>query len=133
MKRACWQRWVTDYLPTTPKTSANPNKRSLLEAFLHRESIGQADKWERWINAPPVAVTAQSSNLFRWHVDNQEDFPTLYQMALDILSIPAMLTECERVFSSAKKLITPARNGLKEDIIEAIECLKVWWDIRIIV
>jgi hypothetical protein len=40
-----------------------------------------------------------------------------------------LLTECERVFSSVKKLITPERNQLKEDIIEACECecLKAWW------
>jgi hypothetical protein len=38
-----------------------------------------------------------------------------------------MLTECERVFSSAKKLLIPERNKLTEDIIEACECLKAWW------
>jgi hypothetical protein len=38
-----------------------------------------------------------------------------------------MLTECERVLSSAKKLITPERNHLGEDIIEACECLTAWW------
>jgi hAT family C-terminal dimerisation region len=43
------------------------------------------------------------------------------------LPCPAMSTECERVFSSAKKLITPERNQLEEDIIEACECLKAWW------
>ena len=31
----------------------------------------------------------------------------------------SMSTECERVFSSAKKLLTPERNALSEDIIEA--------------
>ena len=40
---------------------------------------------------------------------------------------PAMSAECERVFSSAKKLITPERNQLGEDIIETCECLKAWW------
>jgi hypothetical protein len=39
-----------------------------------------------------------------------------------------MSAECERVFSSAKKLITPERNRLHEEIIEASECLKNWWD-----
>jgi hypothetical protein len=34
------------------------------------------------------------------------------------LSCPEMLTECERVFSNAKKLITLERNQLEEDIIE---------------
>jgi hypothetical protein len=32
----------------------------------------------------------------------------LHQLALDTLTIPAMSTECERVFSSAKKLLTPS-------------------------
>jgi hypothetical protein len=50
-----------------------------------------------------------------------------FQYALDTLSCPAMSTECERVFSSAKKLITLERNQLGEDIIEACECLKAWW------
>jgi hypothetical protein len=39
-----------------------------------------------------------------------------------------MSAECERVFSSAKKLITPERNRLTEEIIEASKCLKNWWD-----
>jgi hypothetical protein len=39
-----------------------------------------------------------------------------------------MSAECERVFSSTKKLITPERNRLHEQIIEASECLKNWWD-----
>jgi hypothetical protein len=43
-----------------------------------------------------------------------------------------MSMECERVFLSAKKLLTPARDNLQEDIIEATECLKVWWDEEII-
>jgi hypothetical protein len=39
-----------------------------------------------------------------------------------------MSSECERVFSSAKKkLLTPERNALADDIIEATECLKAWW------
>jgi hypothetical protein len=53
-------------------------------------------------------------------------------MALDTLSIPTMSMECERVFSSAKKLLIPARDNLQEDIIEATEYLKVWWDEEII-
>ena len=30
--------------------------------------------------------------------------------------------------TSTKKLITPERNRLAEEIIEASECLKNWWD-----
>jgi hypothetical protein len=47
---------------------------------------------------------------------------------LDTLTISATSSECERVFSSAKKLITPERNRLTEEIIEVSECLLNWWD-----
>ncbi|KAJ9640112.1 hypothetical protein H2201_008629 [Coniosporium apollinis] len=38
-----------------------------------------------------------------------------------------MSAECERVFSSAKHLLSDARNRLNPDIIEANECLKAWF------
>jgi hypothetical protein len=45
------------------------------------------------------------------------------------LAIPA---ECERVFSSTKKLLAPERSRPAPDIIDASECLKNWWDRRLI-
>jgi hypothetical protein len=32
------------------------------------------------------------------------------------------------VFSSIKKFITPERNRFMEEVIEASECLKTWWE-----
>ena len=51
-------------------------------------------------------------------------------MALDILSIPAMSADPERLFSSAKLCLTDLRNKLGMDILEAFECLKSWYKIR---
>jgi hypothetical protein len=59
--------------------------------------------------------------------DTEEAFPTLQRWALDIFACPAISCECERAFSSAK-LITPERNLLGDDIIEALECLRAWWN-----
>jgi hypothetical protein len=39
-------------------------------------------------------------------------------MALDLLSIPAMSAEVERVFSSVKRLLTSDRNRMNKDSIE---------------
>ena len=47
-------------------------------------------------------------------------------MALDILSIPAMAADPERLFSGAKISITDRRNRLGIQTIEALECLKSW-------
>ena len=65
-------------------------------------------------------------------MSGKDDFPTFFPYAFDTLSCPVMPTECERVFSSAKKLIAAERNQLVEDIIEACECLKAWWRNRLI-
>ena len=47
-------------------------------------------------------------------------------MALDLLSIPAMSAEVERLFSSCKITITDRRNQIGIDSVEAIEGLKSW-------
>jgi hAT family C-terminal dimerisation region len=44
-----------------------------------------------------------------------------------------MSAECERIFSSTKKLITPERNRMHEQILEAYECLRNRWDRGLIV
>jgi hypothetical protein len=52
----------------------------------------------------------------------EEAFPTLQRWALDEFACPVTSCECERAFSSAKKLVTPERN------FEALECLRAWWN-----
>jgi hypothetical protein len=47
-------------------------------------------------------------------------------MAYDLFAMPAMSSECERAFSSAKRLIAEQRYNLKSDIIEADQCLRSW-------
>jgi len=47
-------------------------------------------------------------------------------VGVDLMSIPAILDEPERLFSSAKLLISDRRNRLGDDIMEASECLKSW-------
>jgi hypothetical protein len=56
----------------------------------------------------------------------KKSYPALSIMALDVLSIPAMSAEPERLFSGAKISITDRRNRLGIESIEAIKCLKSW-------
>ncbi len=61
-----------------------------------------------------------------WWNNHQKMYPNLTQMAYDLLAIPQMSDECERIFSSAKHLISDTRNRLHIDIIDACECLNSW-------
>jgi hypothetical protein len=60
----------------------------------------------------------------------QTSYPNLSRMALDILSIPAISADPERLFSSAKLLISDLRNKLGIDIIKAFKYLKSWYKIK---
>jgi hypothetical protein len=56
----------------------------------------------------------------------KRDFLNLSRMGLDILSIPAMAADPERLFSSAGLTVTDRRNHLSIESIEALECIKSW-------
>jgi hypothetical protein len=60
------------------------------------------------------------------HGPGSLNLPRESLIALDILSIPAMSAEPERLFSGAKITITDCRNRLGIESIKAIECLKSW-------
>ena len=49
---------------------------------------------------------------------------TLFRCALDTISCLVMSIKCERAFSGVKKLITPKKNQLGNDIIEACGVVK---------
>src|SRR5271163_3021016 len=89
----------------------------------------EKDEFERYSrNSPTVILDPKTFNPVTWWNNQKETFPSLHLYAFDTLAIPAMSAECERVFSSTKKLLTPERSRLAPDIIEASECLKNWWD-----
>jgi hypothetical protein len=66
-------------------------------------------------------------DLIQYWAERSTSNPELARYALDILAAPAMSDECERLFSSAKLLLTDRRTRLRMDIVEANECLRSWY------
>jgi hypothetical protein len=83
------------------------------------------DDLEEYISehATPIDKSALS-----WWLDSQQRkrWPRLSQFAINILSIPAMSAEPERVFSGARRTVSWERMQLGEGTIEMLECLKHW-------
>jgi hypothetical protein len=48
------------------------------------------------------------------------------QLALDILAIPAMATDCERSLSLDKLTLTTQRLSMTTETLEKLQCLKNW-------
>ena len=65
--------------------------------------------------------------------DQRKRWPRLSQMAIDILSIPAMSAEPERVFSGARRTVSWERMQLGSESIEETECLKSWMRSNLVV
>ncbi|KAJ0126353.1 Uncharacterized protein HZ326_30544 [Fusarium oxysporum f. sp. albedinis] len=87
------------------------------------------DEYERYCNSE--RVYGFTSALAWWLEETQQkNYPNLSKIAVDILSIPAMSAEPERLFSGAKITITDRRNRLGSDVAEALDCLKSWFGIR---
>ena len=75
---------------------------------------------------PPGTVTIGSkaiNHIAQWDISGQQ-FPSIRQWIFDTLS--CLATSC--AFSSAKRLNTPDRNALGDDLVKALECLKALWD-----
>jgi hypothetical protein len=65
-------------------------------------------------------------NALVWWEENRQRLPRLSTMAFNLLTIPAMSSECERVFSSAKLTVGLKRQSLEDNTINMVECLKHW-------
>jgi hypothetical protein len=82
---------------------------------------------ESWLKKPRFLLDEEDTVPKFW-LRQLKDAQTyrIAKMGLNIISIPVMSAECERVFSQGKLLITGQRNRLSADIIEATQCLRMW-------
>jgi|SRR5271163_624960 len=89
------------------------------------EPIPVQDEYEHYCAQYPDN-DGDVANPIQWWIDHQRRYPNLAKLAFDVLSIPAMSAECERVFSSASHLLSDNRNNIDAKTIEACECQRQW-------
>jgi len=85
------------------------------------------DEFDHFIKGVPSKLAPRTSSLDWWlQESNRVAYPGLSRMAIDILSIPPMSAEAERVFSGARRTISWDRFRLGHHNIERLECMKSW-------
>ena len=132
-----WEKYREEaiILPTPPTLSYNSLSHEPLEldAFdriaLSLQAVAQPvseNKYEDY-NSLESYDPGKRGALAWWYQDTQRQrWPRLSLMAIDILSIPPMSDEPERVFSGARRTVSWDRGQMEPETIEIRECLKHW-------
>ncbi|KFA81610.1 hypothetical protein S40288_09580 [Stachybotrys chartarum IBT 40288] len=130
------KKYWEDHYQGLPITTTTPELRDSLQPLdeydlLAREldvvspAMCDLDEYKAFIAETPVAIDC--SPLAWWlREEQQQRYPRLSRMAVDILSIPAMSAEPERIFSGARRTISWDRCRLGSRTIERGECMKSW-------
>jgi hypothetical protein len=84
------------------------------------------DEYEDYISGEPYDIGNKSALSWWCEPQQKRRYPRLSLMAIDILSMPAMSAEPERVFSGARRTISWDRAQLSPESIDKGECLKHW-------
>lgn len=83
------------------------------------------DEYTRYLALLPVDDVKDPRS---WWLEptQQSLYPNLSRMALDLLTIPAMSADAERIFSGCKQQLTDRRNKMSVKVLEGLELLKSW-------
>jgi hAT family C-terminal dimerisation region len=90
-----------------------------------KRRLTKGDELEQYL-AEPTELTSGEPNYLEWWYQKRDIWPQLSRMALDILSIPSMSADAERLFSSGKMVMRDNRSRLSSKSMVALECLKSW-------
>jgi len=119
--------------PPPKRVRASSGREDHIAAYTGVTTPGEThdDEYERWKLLDPLPKEHPlADDPIRYWLLHRPEFPRLAQFALDILTIPAASTDCERVFSEAGDLLEPRRSKMSPNMIAAIQCGRSWKRMR---
>ncbi|OWT42267.1 restless-like transposase [Pochonia chlamydosporia 170] len=79
--------------------------------------ISSVDEYSRWQSDVSIA-DGDVTNPVQYWISKQSEYPRLSRMALDVMTVPAMSAECERLFSSVGLMV----KGFSGDAPDLVIC-----------
>jgi hypothetical protein len=98
------------------------NQRAPVSASRVTRPSSHKDELFLYLAEPPTDLLG----VMEYRKAREAQWPHLASMAFDFLPIPAMSSECKRVFSSCGKVTTPESSRLSGKMLWHLECLKNW-------
>jgi hypothetical protein len=114
----------------TPEREVNPSSIGY-NAISAGESDDEDDGNEEFDEATTYInqrrdLHVKEEALLEWWQGRKGQFPRLFRMAMDLLTIPPMSSENERDFSEGKLVLDTQRLRLRHEKVNQILCLKKW-------
>ncbi|KAG9385079.1 Dimer-Tnp-hAT domain containing protein [Pyrenophora tritici-repentis] len=114
---------------TTAPSSNNIDEAII--AILSRNNDREAplDEFERWKTQEPQWTQEQynaDGNPVQYWIQLLPKYPHLAQFAIDIMTIPASSSDCERLFSELGDLLEPKRRALGSELLAALQLVRSW-------
>jgi hypothetical protein len=97
----------------SPRSSVFPFSQAML------------DEYECW-QSDMKATDRDISDPHQYWIARAKDYPRLSRMALDVMTVPAMSAEVQRLFSAVGLMVTPLRSRLDASTIGVIQILRSW-------
>jgi hypothetical protein len=115
---------VAKIIPQLPeRPHREPSKfQSFVDASLSHDTTGGPKELDRYLRLESQNV----DDPVAWWRTHMDEFPRLSKLALDILAIPAMASDCERAFSLAKLIMTSQRIRMNDLTLGELMMLKNW-------
>lgn len=108
---------------TQPKYKFQTSFQRKRQVLMESEGIAKLAQYLQ----EPISQDIDMNLIEYWsNMFNIRGMRNLAQMALEILSIPAMSAEPERIFSGARITLTDRRCSMGDDALAKLECTKSW-------
>ncbi|RDB30355.1 hypothetical protein Hypma_007292 [Hypsizygus marmoreus] len=114
-------------------TSRSTSSSTLSEFECHRQTLlldeddeGWQAKLQRYLKGMSADVSPDT-DIIEWWQNHAQVYPTLAQIALDILPVQASSVPCERLFSASKPIADERRAHLGSRRFEELLLMKFTW------
>jgi len=93
------------------------NLHEIFQRQVQGEKFGRIEdrcEWDRYRAMPQVTLSSsKEETVLQWWGDHQEEFPTLFRLAMQYLNAPTSSAASERAFSIAGNIASTKRNRMK--------------------
>lgn len=125
-----WNKWYRHRVTYWPGSAAEastasstPNKD--FQKWLSDRIPGRSEL-DRYYKLPLSLLKEGDDDPIQWWLQKREEFPTLSQLALDLLAVPATSGECEKAFSAAEVTMLQQQGPMAPWTLEKFQCIRNW-------